>query len=98
MLQHSHHQAPSDEATHEPDLQAEVAVGPGGLPIRDQQEGIGHDADQGERDEGEPQTASTLSCTHVSGFRKGRRRRRRVKVSGKCQGAEQSGLELGAKV
>lgn len=53
-------------------MQAEV-VGPGGLSIRYQQEGIGYDADQGERDEGEPQAASTLSCTHGSGFRKGRR-------------------------
>lgn len=64
-LQHSHHQAPSNEATHEPNLQAEVAIRPGGLPIRYQQEGVGHDADQGERDEGEPQAASTLSSTHV---------------------------------
>lgn len=72
MLQQSHHQASSNEATHEPDLQAEV-VGPGGLSIRYQQEGIGYDADQGERDEGEPQAASTLSCTHGSDFRKGRR-------------------------
>lgn len=64
-LHHSYHQAPSNEATHEPNLQAEVAAGPGGLPIRYQQEGVGHDADEGERDEREPQAASTLPSAHV---------------------------------
>lgn len=46
-------------------MQAElVEVGPGRLPIRHQQEAIGHDADQGERDEGKPYEAGTLSCAH----------------------------------
>ena len=51
-------------------MQAEmVGVGPGGLPIRYQQEGVGHNADQAEGNEGEPHTAGTFSCTHgeVSG-------------------------------
>lgn len=46
-------------------MQAEVlGVGPSGLPIRHQQEGIGHDADKGEGDEGEPHKAGTLSRAH----------------------------------
>lgn len=61
----SHHQSPADEASHEPDLQAEVVdVGPSGLPIRHQQKGVGQDADQGEGDEGEPHKAGTLPCAH----------------------------------
>lgn len=32
-------------------MQAEVVLGPGGLPIGHQQEGVGHNADQGEGDE-----------------------------------------------
>lgn len=63
--QPAHHQAPAEEAGHEPDLQAEVAgVGPVRLALRHQQEGIGHDADQGEGDEGEPHEAGALSSAH----------------------------------
>lgn len=71
LWQPSHHQASSDEASHEPDLQAEmVIIGSGGLPIRHQQEDIGHDADQGEGDEGEPHEAGTLSRAHREAFGK----------------------------
>lgn len=71
LCQPSHHQAPSDEAGHEPDLQAEmVIIGPGGLPIRDQQEGVGHNEDQGEGDEGEPHKAVTLSHAQNVAFGK----------------------------
>lgn len=65
LCQPSHHQAPSDEAGHEPDLQAEmVIIGPGGLPIRHQQEGVGHNADQGEGDEGESPTKQSHFPVH----------------------------------
>lgn len=61
--QPSHQQAAPDEASHEPDLQAEV-VSPSGLSIRHQQESVGHDANQGERDEGEPYAAGALPRAH----------------------------------
>lgn len=54
-------------------MQAEfVEVGPGSLPIRHQQEGVGHDADQGESDEGKPYEAGTLSCAHGEAIGKNR--------------------------
>lgn len=46
-------------------------AGPGGLPIRHQQESVGHDADQGEGDEGEPHEAGTLSRAHAEVGRTG---------------------------
>lgn len=84
--QSSHHQAPTDEASHEPDLQAEV-VGPGSLPVRHQQEGVGHDADQGKGDEGEPQEAGALSRTHGEAVEKDRQS---VKVSPWFPGPEEN--------
>lgn len=57
-------------------MQAEIVdVGPGGLPIRHQQEGVGHYADQGERDEGEPHEAGTLSRAHSGAVGKSRQSR-----------------------
>ena len=71
--QSSHHQAPANEASHEPDLQAEVVLGPGGLPVGHQQEGVGHDADQGEGDERQPHEAGTLAGAHGEALGKDRR-------------------------
>lgn len=71
--QPSHHQTPANEASQEHDLQAElVELGPVRLPIRHQQEGVGHDADQGESDEGKPYEAGTLSCAHGEAIGKNR--------------------------
>lgn len=74
-------------------MQAEVlGVGPSGLPIRHQQEGVGHDADKREGDEGEPHEARTLSHAHGEVVD-----RQRVKVSRRPAGRKTS-LEQGAKV
>lgn len=89
-----YHQTPADEASHEPDLQAEVVLGPGGLRVGHQQEGVGHDADQGEGDEGEPHKAGTLSRAHGKVPAKDRQR---VKVSLRFPGPEGKN-KPGAKV
>ena len=54
-------------------MQAEVVLGPGGLPVGHQQEGVGHDADQGEGDERQPHEAGTLAGAHGEALGKDRR-------------------------